>query len=204
MPKLTEEHFEARKAQILEGAFRCLARKGYSRMTVRDIAAEAGVSVGTIYLYFRGKEEIVAALAAEYRSRTDAELDAEVPAGEPLEILGSVLEYFLAAYDDPTAADVFRVDVQIWAAGVHEPALRELYLNSHEYGARRFAELIAAAQEANELPRELAPDAVGRLLMTMLAGLELHKVMEPGRELRGLGESFDVLIEWMRSARASG
>jgi len=44
---------------ILDAADRLLARYGYKKMTVDDLAQEVGIGKGTIYLHFRSKEEIV-------------------------------------------------------------------------------------------------------------------------------------------------
>jgi AcrR family transcriptional regulator len=47
---------------VLEGAARVLARRGYAAATTNRIAAEAGVSVGTVYEYFAGKDAVFEAL----------------------------------------------------------------------------------------------------------------------------------------------
>lgn len=50
---------EAVKDSILDATDRLLGRFGYRKMTVEDIAAEAGIGKGTIYLHFKSKEEVV-------------------------------------------------------------------------------------------------------------------------------------------------
>lgn len=50
---------EAVKDTILDATDRLLARFGYRKMTVEDIAAEAGIGKGSIYLHFSSKEEVV-------------------------------------------------------------------------------------------------------------------------------------------------
>ena len=50
---------EAARDAILDATDRLLARFGYRKMTVEDIAAEAGIGKGTIYLHFSSKEEVV-------------------------------------------------------------------------------------------------------------------------------------------------
>jgi len=50
---------EAVKDAILDATDRLLARFGYRKMTVEDIATEAGIGKGTVYLHFTSKEEVV-------------------------------------------------------------------------------------------------------------------------------------------------
>lgn len=45
--------------RILDAADRLLARYGYQKMTIDDLAREVGIGKGTVYLHFRSKEEIV-------------------------------------------------------------------------------------------------------------------------------------------------
>ena len=45
----------------------CFAKRGFHQTSMHDISAEAGISVGLIYRYFKNKEEVIAALAAEHK-----------------------------------------------------------------------------------------------------------------------------------------
>jgi len=65
MPRVTDAHRESRRRQILDASIDCFAREGFHRTSMSHIIAEAGVSTGTIYLYFTSKEEIVEAIAEE-------------------------------------------------------------------------------------------------------------------------------------------
>jgi hypothetical protein len=46
----------AKRDQILDGAKRCFLRLGFENASMNEITAEAGVSKGTIYVYFQNKE----------------------------------------------------------------------------------------------------------------------------------------------------
>lgn len=66
MPPKTGIHEAARRAQILQAARTCIVALGYERVTVRDVAKEAGVSTGTLVHYFGDKEKVLeAALLAK-------------------------------------------------------------------------------------------------------------------------------------------
>lgn len=65
-PRRRQARGQRRIAEILDAASRVLTANGYDKTTTNAIAAEAGISPGSLYQYFRNKEEIAAALAARY------------------------------------------------------------------------------------------------------------------------------------------
>src|SRR5688572_6379819 len=52
----------ARRSQILDAATRIFAQRGFHNSTIRQIATEAGVADGTIYIYFKNKTELLLGL----------------------------------------------------------------------------------------------------------------------------------------------
>jgi TetR/AcrR family transcriptional regulator, transcriptional repressor of aconitase len=65
VPKVSEEHVQARRAQILDGARRTFAREGYEGATVAKLEQEIGLSRGAIFNYYPDKWSLFIALAAE-------------------------------------------------------------------------------------------------------------------------------------------
>jgi TetR/AcrR family transcriptional regulator, transcriptional repressor of aconitase len=65
MPSVSQEHLDARRRQILDAARRCFVRNGFHATSMQDVLAEANLSAGAVYRYFRGKDEIIAAIAGE-------------------------------------------------------------------------------------------------------------------------------------------
>lgn len=66
---------EARRRDILTSAEKLLAESGYAGLTMRAIAVGAGVSSGTLYQYFEGKEDVFVALMAGRLEELQATLD---------------------------------------------------------------------------------------------------------------------------------
>jgi len=56
---------EERPAQITSAALTVFARKGYVRATMDEIANAAGITKGTIYLYFSSKKDLLLAVVRE-------------------------------------------------------------------------------------------------------------------------------------------
>ena len=57
---------EEKKKQIIQAAIRTFARNGYLNSRVSEIAKEAGVADGTIYIYFKSKDEILSAILMKH------------------------------------------------------------------------------------------------------------------------------------------
>lgn len=58
-----EREKERRRQQIMVAAKRVFSEKGFNKATMEDIAQEAELSPGTLYLYFKNKEELYASLS---------------------------------------------------------------------------------------------------------------------------------------------
>src|SRR2546430_16180992 len=69
MPKVSAEHRESRRRQILEGCRRAFGRYGYEGATVPQLEAETGLSRGAIFSYFPSKLDLFLALAEEDQLR---------------------------------------------------------------------------------------------------------------------------------------
>jgi AcrR family transcriptional regulator len=62
---ITEEEKEERRRMIMEAAKNRFQRFGYSKTTMEEVAGDAGISKGTIYLYFQNKEDVFYALLGQ-------------------------------------------------------------------------------------------------------------------------------------------
>src|SRR5665811_940989 len=75
-----KEATEQRRCSILRGARTVFARQGYANTMVEDIATEAGIAKGTLYLYFPSKEQIYRAALLEEARKLDADSRAAMSA----------------------------------------------------------------------------------------------------------------------------
>ena len=80
MPKLADPTRSARRAQLIAAALACFARAGYQATTMADVAAQAGVSKGTPYLYFPSKQALFIALHDQWDCGLAGRVDAAVHA----------------------------------------------------------------------------------------------------------------------------
>jgi TetR/AcrR family fatty acid metabolism transcriptional regulator len=100
--------------QIIDAAIRVFARTGYYNSRVSDIAREAGIASGTIYLYFKTKEEILVTLFREKMAGFVAHQRREM-AGPPdpvVKIRKLVGVHFSVLEQNPELAEVVQVELR--------------------------------------------------------------------------------------------
>lgn len=69
MPRVSRDHLQTRRLEILDGARACFARYGYEGATVRRLEEATGLSRGSIFHHFGDKEGLFLALATEDTAR---------------------------------------------------------------------------------------------------------------------------------------
>ncbi len=96
-----EREREAHRREILDAAERVLVRKGYHAATVEEIAQEAEFSVGTIYNFFKGKEDLYARVVEKIAGDFMEFFRREVKTRKtPEEAIGALIELRLRHFDD--------------------------------------------------------------------------------------------------------
>lgn len=100
--------------QIIEAAVRVFARKGYYNSRVSDIAREAGIAAGTIYLYFKTKDDILVTLfrdkMAEFVGALQKAIADEPDAASKVRRLVSL--HFRMLEEHPELAEVVQVELR--------------------------------------------------------------------------------------------
>ena len=139
---------EAVKDSILDATDRLLARFGYRKMTVDDIAAEAGIGKGTIYLHFTSKEEVVLShidrVVDRLRERLKEIAHSDATAAERLRLM--LLTRVLFRFDS----------IQHYTQSLNDllaalrPGLLRRRAQYFEAEAQIFAEVLTAGRDAGE------------------------------------------------------
>jgi len=103
-----------KREAILRAAVKVFARKGYFNSKVSDVASEAGIADGTVYLYFKSKDEILHSIFDQAMSRFIAEGKTELATIEkPEERLRRIAEMHLERLGaDRDLAIVFQVELR--------------------------------------------------------------------------------------------
>ncbi len=187
-----------RRPQILQAAQRVFARKGFQATRMEEIAAEAGLSVGSLYWYYKGKEAMTLALL-EWFLKPDVEaLRALVDA--PGSCRQRLWGYFLKNLQE-------EAEVLILSIGVRALATRNAHVRAclQEYYAQyrdALAELLAQGMKRGEL-RPGAPQAAAVMLLALYDGLLQAVLLAPAPlDLEAqLRQTFDFVFDGLSEKR---
>jgi AcrR family transcriptional regulator len=155
----------ARHAAIIAGARQAASEGGMANVQIVPVAARAGIAAGTVYRYFPGKADLVAALLAEMAEREVAALRAAAEAAPgPLSALCAAIMTF--------AARALRQRRLVFAA-IAEPVDAELDAARFSFRqalAAEFGSLIATAMASKHLPDQDAALSAAAVLGLLVEG----------------------------------
>src|SRR3989442_13834663 len=100
--------------QIIDAAIRVFAGNGYYNSRVSDIAREAGIASGTIYLYFKTKDEILVTLFRERMAEWVASVRREIATErDPVAKIRKIVAlHFRVLEENPDLAEVVQVELR--------------------------------------------------------------------------------------------
>lgn len=125
-----EREKERRRQQIIVAAKRVFSEKGYNRSTIEDIAKEAELSPGTLYLYFKNKEELFASLSLRILQYLlirlkEVRVNTENNAPKKIDQLNRVL-LDVYAFDPDALINLFHLQSSETLKNLSPPLLEEL------------------------------------------------------------------------------
>src|SRR5437868_15220458 len=118
MNRHSAESPPGKRERILEAAVRIFAEKGFYNAKVSEIAHEAGVADGTIYLYFKSKDDLLISIFEDRMEQVIANAraavaDAVADGAAPLEQLSRLCVAHAAAVEsNPLLAEVLTVELR--------------------------------------------------------------------------------------------
>lgn len=159
-----------KRDQILAGAWQEFMAKGFDAATMNGICRAAGVSKGTLYVYFRNKEDLFVALVEHRRAQIAEQLRAAlaVPGG----IEARLTAYAAAMIRMQTSADVLRSQRIVVAMAERMPDLARRF---YDAGARQvlggLGRWLAEAEEAGLLRIPNPERAAQQFIELAMAGV---------------------------------
>ena len=156
---------EAKRQRILDSAVVEIARRGYYGTTVANIASRAGVADGTIYLYFKSKEDILVSIFEHAMRRfiDEAATIVDDPQLTPEEKLNRFIALHLTLLgEDRDLAVIFQVEFR------HTLHVLEVLSHSH---IRQYLALIARVVDQGKRNGNFRPDVDPLFTAKMVFGI---------------------------------
>lgn len=178
MPRVTDAYLAERREYILSSAATCFAREGFHRTSMRDVIAEAGLSPGAVYRYFRGKHDIIAAISLDAVTAVGEAVRVSAGRGQPLPDLVAGLPAAIEALD--RADDRTRLAVQAWGEALRDPALGQALREGVEGVLAVLRERVDLARASGEVSEDVDPQAVARVALGIVQGFILQRAWDPG------------------------
>ena len=198
----------ARPAEILSAALDCFAERGFAATRLEDVAARAGVTKGTIYLYFPGKVELFKALVRQELLPNIERLEAAAAGpGSAAEMLGRLVAVWVE-YVAPSRFAV--VPKLVIAEAGNFPELAKFYLREVvQRGLRLLQSVLRRGVEVGELrPVDVEHTAfcvVGPLLLSVLWKHTFDAHAGRPLDVAALGRAhLDALLNGLRRPAARG
>ena len=183
---------DVRRDEILRATARVVAKKGFARTRVTDVATALGISSGLVFYHFETKERLLSE-AFSAGNEQDLQLLREIVSGpgSPVDRLRAVMRMYL-----PTgSAEAWSRDVDAWSEGLYTEEIRQACRRNDERWREAFGAVIAEGAAAGEFRAEDADDAALRITV-MLDGLAVAS------QVRGT-LSRDVAAAWAAQHIAS-
>src|SRR6266513_5922096 len=186
-----------REERILDAATTLLVRWGYRKTTIDDVAREAGVGKGTIYLHWKDKNDLFHAAIWRERQRYSEELQRRITADPEGGLLHRVtIHGLLASLSNPLMAAIIRGKSDIFNGflGAYDPGfLNELVGDADTYFVQlQQAGLIRADIPASTITYLLTALKVGMINSTDIIGQEHLPSMEQLTEALS-----DLIRRWL-------
>ncbi|MER5820875.1 TetR/AcrR family transcriptional regulator [Streptomyces mirabilis] len=175
MPKVTQQHMDARREQILDAARRCFLRDGFHSTSMQDLFTEAGLSSGAVYRHFTSKDEMILAIAEE-NMRDVLDITLAVATNRQGQSMGAILAELLDVIRAKSVEgqDVAGLAVLVWGEAMRNRSLaRKL---DHLLGRIRanLITLVHDHQESGVLPTNATAEAIASTMLSILPGYILQ------------------------------
>ena len=194
MPKIVNKN--AKKLEILHAAMKVFAKKGIVKTKMIDVAHAAGVGKGTIYEYFRSKEEIFyTAYQYMFEDTEKAILENLKSTDDPVKQLEILVDTTLTSFLND-GGDFAEIMMDFWAEGVRlkdSGTLSVIDLNKIYSEYRIIISAILNDGIHRNIFRPLNAQAMAAVMIAALDGLALQWIMD--RKSIDLQESAKVMLD---------
>ncbi|MCB9667787.1 MAG: TetR/AcrR family transcriptional regulator [Myxococcales bacterium] len=188
---------EASVMQIVEAATRVVAKQGYARTSLLDIAREAGMSKGALHYHFPTKESLIAKVLDRACDRVaDRAREVWNKADNPIDSLRAALRELWRVRVEPN--DEAAVVADLLAQSLHDPSLRPQLARYYNLATSQIIEYLEPHMLELGLQPRLPLDMLPRILHGLLDGLVMQTIVDPAAlDPERVIQSLEILAAYM-------
>ena len=184
MPKIVNR--DKKRSEIAQKAIAVLAKRGFQATTIQEIADAAGLGKGTIYHYFKTKEEILLVVSEQMFREMERSFGAALlRINEPMEKLSALIEEALHVTED--LENLFIIYTELWLMNVrgdHSGDFISIMKRLHNDLKNLVAGMIEEGKKQKFWAKDTDSDALASYLISSFDGVIAHYMMDK--------ESFDM------------
>ncbi len=163
-----------RRAEILAAAQRCFVRSGFHGASMQDICAEAGMSPGNLYRYFRSKEALIAGIAERDRAEVAQEFArADLSHGFFAVLEGMAHHHFAERPDEQVL-----LCTEVMAEARRNPEIARISSAFDADVKKWLIDLLHAAAERGDIPADVDFEGVVTMLMIIADGVWWRRALD--------------------------
>jgi len=199
-PKVSKEHLQQRRTNIVEAAKQVFIEYGYERTTMKHVMDAADVSRGGLYQYFSNKEELYEVILDEGLSRV---------LNETRQLLGEKVDSYwelllLRMFGEGREPDdqmdpLASSNLEFFITGRNDERRRKYGQKRYMYGLKLYSEVIEAGQKNKEFSNKYTSEIIARSIVSFFDGLALDHAILSKEDLK-MKEQSIMLVEYLKMA----
>ena len=182
-PKIVDK--KEKKDQIVLSAINVFVEKGFEKTTINDIAQAVGIGKGTIYEYFKSKEEIIGYSFKYFINTMDIDFErillSKVKADQKLiQILHS-----MTGFVNPDSEPLIKLMMNFWGEAMRSQDAKNIIFNDmrkfyHSYRSI-FSDIVLEGIEDGSFRKDIDPKHFASLIVGMIDGILVQWILDKNR-----------------------
>jgi TetR/AcrR family transcriptional regulator, transcriptional repressor of aconitase len=192
-PKVPQAYLDARRAEIIDAAFKCFMEKGFHNTTMQDIYDATKLSPGAVYNYFHGKEDIVVAAVKEFSVQSLVPLKSLI-SENPEESFIKYFQFLFSTIKQNDMTKSFSVQQEIYSEATRNRKIHEAVIKSMNAIGVALVGPVKRKQHAGFFNAKLDPVSIAHVMAGMVWAGAVHKMLEPDFDMENFGKVCEAML----------
>jgi len=162
---------------ILKAAMKIFAAKGFSQTTISDIAEEAGIGKGTVYEYFKSKDEILEEVFLFYIQQMESDILKYDESSSQMDKLNHLISSSIKSIME--LEDLIVIVLDFWSSAFRDPSSRLYGMIKDLYDSfiSIINDIVTKGQDTGEMNKSIDPEYFSMMLFSIIDEMFIHQVL---------------------------